>query len=812
MAKFGSFHPIREKKSRSWAWLFWMIILLVSVFGLNFRFGLTPPLARFLSPFEGAFQITLQDYQQPGVYTIQGNSGQIRIELDENLIPHISAETESDLFLGQGFITAKHRLWQMDFQNLAAAGRLSGVIGNKTLELDKFQRRFGIPDAARRSGAEMMRNPTTRNALEAYTQGINQAIEDWPARRLPLEFKILDYKPEQWKPENTGLLLKRMAFTLSGNSDDKAMNAIMDAFGKSVVDQLFPNVLFDAEPIIPKGTPWNFKPLPIPKVPLSLGWTDTTDASIPDKGPKLKDDDQIEIGSNNWAVSGKRTISGFPILANDPHLSMKLPATWYVAELKAPGYHCMGATLPGAPGIISGFNENFSWGLTNGYPDVTDWFRVVFKDNSRNFYWESGAWKPTRKTVEKYQVRGGDEISDTIYWTELGPLVYKKGETPNRANVPVGYALRWVAHDPGNELLAFLRLNHTSEVSQVSSALSTFMCPAQNFVVADQKGNIGMFAQHGKIPLRWKEQGKFLMLAGSTDHHWAGFIPKDQLPKIINPACGFVSSANQIPTDTTYPYYLGWDYYAIERGKRINQVLASDSAFSMISTLRLQNDSRNLWAEKVLPKMLQLVKNQSKKQHSWAIDLLSKWNLNNDPQELGPTLFEAWFETWMRLVWSDNFKYGLPFPDKHITWQILLEKDNSDWFDNSKTKELETGSKLVSLAFQATVDSLQRRFGPFAKSKEAYKWGNYKGTKIGHLGMMDGLGTEVLFTGGGKGIVNATGPTNGQSWKMIVELGPKPRAMGIYPGGQSGNPSSHFYDNFVEPWRIGQQKLLLFKL
>jgi len=787
------------------------VILIFLVIGLHFRFGLMPPLARFLSPFEGAFQITLQDFQKPGFYTISGKSGPIKIELDESLIPHISAETESDLFLGQGFITAKHRLWQMDFQNLAASGNLSSVVGPKTFEMDKFQRRFGISQAARRAGAEMMKNSSTRNALEAYTEGINLAIEEWPSRQLPLEFKILDYRPQTWKPENTGLLLKRMAFTLSGNSDDKALNAIMEAFGKSVVDQLFPNHLFDEEPIISKGNPWNFKPLAIPAVPLSLGWTDTTDSSIPNKGPKLRDDDQVEIGSNNWAVSGRKTKSGFPILANDPHLSMKLPATWYIAELKAPGYHCMGASLPGAPGIISGFNENFSWGATNGYPDVTDWFRVVFKDNSKRFYWADGIWKPTRITIEKYKIRGENEIIDTMYWTELGPLVYKRGERTFQDNIPTGYALRWTAHDPSNELLAFLRLNHASEVAQVPSALSTYTCPAQNFVVADKNGNIGMFAQFGKIPLRWKEQGKFLMLAGSKDHHWSGYIPKDQLPKTINPSCGYVSSANQIPTDTTYPYYLGWDYYAVERGKRINQILAGDSAFTMNSIHRLQNDTRNLWAEKTLPKMLELVKGQSGHSKT-AIDALSKWNLNNDPQEIGATLFESWFEHWMNLVWADNFKNGLRFPDKHVTWQILLEKDNSDWFDISKTKELETGSKLINLALKASMDTLQKRFGPLAQSKESYRWGNYKATKIGHLGMIAGLGTDVLFTGGGRGIVNATGSGNGQSWKMIVELGPKPKAMGIYPGGQSGNPSSPFYDNFIEPWRTGQQKKLSFKL
>ena len=810
MAKLGSFYPSSIRQSRSWSWIFWIFFLIGAVYGLNTRFGLTPPLGIFLSPFEGAFQVTLQEYQSPGVYTIKGHAGPIKIELDQNLIPHIQAETESDLFLGQGFITAKHRLWQMDFQNLAASGQLSKVIGPKALELDKFQRRFGIPEAARRSGLEMMKNPKTRIALEAYSEGINQAISSWPKRQLPLEFKILDYGPEKWKPENTGLLLKRMAFTLSGNSDDKDLNKILETFGKSVVDQLFPTHLPDEEPIIPKGTPWNFAKLTIPKVPVSMGWTDTTDTSIPiNSGPKLEDDD--EIGSNNWAVSGRKTKSGFPILANDPHLSMKLPATWYVAELKAPGYHCMGATLPGAPGVISGFNENFSWGVTNGYPDVTDWYRVVFKDNTKKYYWMDGVWKPIKRSIMNYEVRGQMTVTDTMYWTDFGPLVYQRKEKPFQNNIPEGHALRWTAHDPGNELLAFLRLNHLSSVDQVPFALSTYMCPAQNFVVADKKGNIGMFAQLGKIPVRWNEQGKFLLMAGSADHHWAGYIPKDQLPKSINPKSGFVSSANQIPADTIYPYYLGWDYYAVERGKRINQVLGSDSMFTISSMIRLQNDNKNLWAEKTLSTMLQMVKSKSKKA-KWATDILSKWNRNNDPNEIGPTLFETWFGIWMDRVWGDNFKSGLRYPDKHVTWQILVEKDNSDWFDISKTKKMETGSELMAEAFHFALDSLERRLGEFQENKAQYLWGNFKGTKVGHLGLMPGLGTETLFTGGGKGIVNATGPTNGQSWKMIVELGPKVKAFGIYPGGQSGNSASPFYDNFIEPWRLGQQKILQFKL
>lgn len=764
-----------------------------------------PPFGKLLSPFEGALQITLQPYQNPGTYSLTGKNGPVNIILDQELVPHIEAKSMEDMFMAQGFITAQHRLWQMDFQNRAASGRLSELVGEKAIEFDKFQRRFGIKEAARRSGQEMMKDEQTRLVLESYSDGINLAIRQWPQRQLPLEFKILDYEPEEWKPENPGLLLKRMAFTLSAGNDDKAMNLILEKFGKSVVDQLFPNHLYGEDPIIPRGTHWNFKPLPIPQVPLSLGWTDTTDEAIPVPKEKLPDDEGV--GSNNWSISGKKTKSGKPILANDPHLSMKLPSTWYVAELKAPGYHCMGASIPGAPGIISGFNEHFAWGVTNGYPDVCDWYRVVFKDKNRKHYWYNGQWRPTTLQVETIKIKGEKEIKDSIFWTHLGPVVYLKGQKPFQSNVPTGHALRWMAHDPSNELLAFLKINQNEKVETMPLALETYLCPAQNFVCADKEGNIGMFSQQGKIPLRWTDQGKFLLQAGIPEHEWADYLPFDHLPRAINPERGFLSSANQTPADSSYPYYLNWNYEALERGRRINEVLAENNDFDISKVLTLQNDNLNIWARKALPVFLEKME-KIQTRYPWALKILREWNLRNDAAEVGPTLFEAWWEQWMVLCWSDQFTDDMRYPNRHRTLQIMLEKDNSDWFDNQKTKEPETGTRLVQMAFDQAMDSLVALLGSYPKQQDAWKWGNKKGTYIEHLAKIPGLGTGTLFSGGGKGIVNATSTTVGQSWKMVVELTEKPSGICIYPGGQSGNPASLFYGNWLEPWRKGEMKPL----
>ena len=209
--------------------------------------------------------------------------------------------------------------------------------------------------------------------------------------------------------------------------------------------------------------------------------------------------------------------------------------------------------------------------------------------------------------------------------------------------------------------------------------------------------------------------------------------------------------------------------------------------------------------------MLEVVRNQADRPR-WATEILSKWKWNMDAAEVGPTLFQTWFDCWMQLAWSDNFKTGMRYPDKHVAWQIYLEKNNSDWFDFAKTKEIETGSILISRALHNAIDSLDKKLGPMKGNEWAYQWGNFKATQIEHLAKIGGLGTETLFTGGGKGIVNATAGSVGQSWKFIVEMGPKPNALGIYPGGQSGNPASAYYNNLTEPWRNGKLKPLQFKL
>ena len=271
--------------------------------------------------------------------------------------PTSFAANDHDLYYAQGYLTARDRLWQMEFMTRVAAGRISEVVGPKALEYDRFQRRMGLGFGAENSLREMMQNDTTRLVLESYSAGVNAYISQLRPADYPFEYKLLDYAPEPWQPLKCALLLKLMAWDLSGRSDDLRLSNILSKYGPEVTRDLFPDYPFRADPVVPEGTPLDFTPLPVPVAPPLFG------AAVSGLVPSREPD--AELGSNNFAVAGSRSASGLPLLANDPHLQLNLPSIWYQIQLSAPGQNVYGVTIPGAPAVIIGFNENVAWGVTN---------------------------------------------------------------------------------------------------------------------------------------------------------------------------------------------------------------------------------------------------------------------------------------------------------------------------------------------------------------------------------------------------------------------------------------------------------------
>ena len=790
------------------------LVTIGLVWALNRPWGPAPAFGPLLSPFTGFWQNAEKAIGQP-VDTdvdIDGTSQPVTVRYDGFGVPHIFAQNEADAYFAQGYVTARDRLWQMEFQTHAAAGRLTELVGERALETDRFNRRMGMGFGAERSLKMMMEEPTSRMVVEAYTAGINAYIKSLKPANYPIEYKLLGYAPEPWTPIKCAYLLKLMTSTLAMGADDLRMTNILRKYGVGVVADLFPDFPALESPIIPAGTKWDFKALPVPATP--------TDAAVqkqllahtaPSFDAGLVRQDPA-IGSNNWAVGAEKSATGYPILANDPHLTLSLPSIWYQIQLVTPTMNACGVSLPGSPGVIIGFNQKVAWGVTNVGADVLDFYAIKFKDATQTAYWHDNQWKPTTARYETYKVKGKPDVIDTVRYTHHGPVVYSTGTKPLRPNIPTGHAARWIAHEPANELRCYYLLNRAGNYTDYRQALTHFAAPAQNFVFASVDKDIAI-SPNGKYPLKWKDQGKFILDGTNPAYDWQGWIPSDQNPVVKNPPRGFVSSANQFSTDKTYPYYLNWQFAPSERGRRINERLAVMKGATPDSLRALQNDNTNLRATDALPTLLALVQAQSLQgDQIAALETIKKWSHRNDADEIAPTIFTLWMEKLLDGIWKDEFDGGDTLPMRYPSFDrtlVMLQHDTSArWFDNVSTPARESARGIVTNSLKAACDSLARANGPLSPT---WAWALNKSTDVRHLlPGIDAFSAMDVLNGGGSSVVNATTARNGPSWRMVVALGPTPKAYGVYPGGQSGNPGSPAYQGLLEAWRTGQLNELVY--
>lgn len=777
--------------------VFHLLITAGLVFLLALPLGELPPVGKFFDPFGGFWQNAEGSMLvKSETVEISGLQGEVVVNMDERLVPHIFADNLHDLYFMQGYISARYRLWQMDMQSRAAAGRLAEIAGEKAVPLDILARRLGLPVAARNSVELMMADAQSRQILEAYSAGVNAHIQELDYAKLPFEFKLMNYQPEPWSPYKTALLLKYMANLLAGYETDIENTNTIALFGKETFNVLFPNfpdTLLD--PVIPVGTVFS-KPSQIPKAPSDSNRVISHDLIRP-----VPNKPEADLGSNNWAIAGSRSKSGRPILCNDPHLALNLPSIWFEIQLHSEGMNVYGASIPGAPCVISGFNDSIAWGITNAAMDVKDWYEIRFRDASRKEYLLDGQWKKAGRQIESIRVKGGATVYDTIIHTEWGPIAYDAYF--NKGYGSRNLALKWTAHEAGNELLTFFFLNKASNYTDYLEALNTYNCPGQNFVFASGSGDIAI-RQQGLFVNRYPGQGNTVMDGTNSAYSWQGYIPDSANPAILNPPRGWVSSANQHPVDSTWPYaYQGsYEYY---RNRRINEQLASLEKSGIKEMMLLQNDNYNLYAREGLPILLKYIRmSQLGKDERVAVGYLLKWDFFSDPDKLAPVFFEAWWKHFKNLLWDEfeNQNEVLIAPGTFQTIRYLQKNPVTDFADIKSTPEKEDLSILCHKSLQQAVNEIMqwKRDHP----ELPLIWANYKGTSIQHLSRQKAFGLENVQIGGNSSIVNACGPKNGPSWRMIVSPGTKGEAYGIYPGGQSGNPGSRYYDNFISDWSKGQ--------
>jgi penicillin amidase len=785
------------------------LITIALIYVLNIQLSLsgnkTPRLGFFLSPQTGFWQSA-----EPVNETFNGElkfpqlSGKTEVYFDEKLVPHVYAENENDAWFVQGYLHAKFRLWQMDFQTYAAGGRLSEIMGDSAsgtnfLRIDKFFRRLGMVYAAEKALHAMENDAPLKVALDAYTAGINAYINSLDEKDYPIEYKLLNYKPELWTNIKTALLVKYMAWDLAGYEEDFEKTNAKTIFSKEQYDALFPYVYDSMQAIITEPSPKlkNFSP---PKPPVNIDSlylnykVVAAPANIPIKPNKNN-------GSNNWAVAGSKTKSGRPILCNDPHLGLNLPSLWYEMQISTPGFNSYGVSLPGAPGIVIGFNDSCAWGLTNAERDVKDYYEVKFKDSTMHQYWFDSSWHDAQMRDEIIKIRNKPSDTEHIAITVWGPVMYDP-HYPDKLNTSKYYACRWKAHDESNEAGTLYRLIRAKNYNDYLNAISLFKCPGQNFVFADKAGNIAI-KQAGEFGAEWYRQGDFLMPGDDSSYAWQGYIPDSLQPAMHNPERGFVSSANQAPYDVrTYPYYMPANF-SLYRSWLINRNLSAMQNITVDDMEKLQTNFYNLLAEKALPVVMPYLNVSAlSDEESKYLSLLQTWNLVNDADSKAATVFKLWMDSCIEKIYGDEiFQSNLPMPK--IQPEAMLKdiiKDSARLFaDNINTSGKETLTDDVTGAFKSIIPVLYS-----AANKNILDWAKFKDTHISHLLKIPAFSHLHINVGGGVNIINAISENHGPSWRMVVELTDNINAYGVYPGGQSGNPGSKYYDNFINTWAKGK--------
>ena len=517
--------------------------------------------------------------QIEGDVAVEGLVADVEILRDEWGIPHIFAQSPRDAYFGLGFAHAQDRFFQMEMQRRGAQGRISELVGSLAIERDRFLRLLDLYRASRSSFATL--SPETRETLEAYAAGVNAWLATHDGPPAPELALLLADQPEAWQPADSVSWLKIMALLLAGNWREEALHA-------AIAERLGPEKAASFFPAFRPGSPTILE--------TAEGIDFTALASLFDRllGTPGK-------GSNNWAVSGEHTASGYPLLANDPHLGYGIPSVWYLAHLEAPGLSVTGATLPGMPLVVIGTNGRIAWSLSNTGPDTQDLFIERRDPDDANRYLAPDGPEPFAVREETIVVRFGTDEQVTMLETRHGPVLTGiVDRLPGDAGDEEVLALAWtMLHDDDRSMESALAL-HTAQNWQEFTAIARFYAgPMQNIIYADGDGNIGLLAP-GFVPVRRSGNGRLPVEGWTGESDWLGRIPFHDLPRVLDPPSGILAAANNRLVGGDYPYFLSHRWEPGYRAGRIREVLGSHSRHDLESFTRLQLDNRSGLAEAFL--------------------------------------------------------------------------------------------------------------------------------------------------------------------------------------------------------------------
>ena len=779
--------------------------------------GPLPPLGPLLEPAGGIWALG-RAAGPLGERTVRSTvfSEDVNAVIDDRGVPHIYAGNELDAYRALGFLVARDRLFQLEVQTRAAAGTLTELVGPRALEVDRDARRLGFGRLVEQSMRQADTASAAFQSVRAYAEGVNAWVDAMRPADLPIEYRLLGRRPTRWEPAHTYFLLARMALTLAYNDASLIKAKAASRVGWAAAEALFPLNSPIQEPIQPNpvdSTRFGFSSIPAPGPPDSAAATTVAALAGAHRalGSYLRWTGDEAVGSNNWAVAPGRSASGHALLAGDPHLDLTLPSIWYQAHLVVGDrLDVAGVTLPGAPWVVIGFNRQIAWSMTNTGSDVNDFYRETVDDSIHpTQYRLDGVWKPLETRVETYRGPDGRTLAvDTLRFNHRGPL-WKVDST--------WLSMAWTLYQGGNNGAEFLGIDRAGSVGEFLEASASYVVPAQNMIVADRRGTIAIRST-GRYPVRpGGGRGDLIQDGSSSANDWTGSLPVEFYPFALNPARGFLSSANQQPVDPAVnPRFLGANWYSPWRAIRINTLLRADSQVTPDAMRRFQTDPGSARADLFVPALLRVGADSSRLAGSprarEALRLVSAWDRHYDIENTGAVLFEAVMEELGRRVWDElaippgptgSDEDVAPRPAEAILLGLTRDSANA-WWDDRRTPTVERRDDILLAALAAGLDSAVARHGP--AGGEGWRWGNAHHANIHHLLRLPALSALDLSVQSGPSTLSPSSGagTQGPSWRMVVELGPQVTAWATYPGGQSGNPASPHYRDFLTKWLAGQ--------
>ncbi|GMA51325.1 beta-lactam antibiotic acylase [Alicyclobacillus contaminans] len=741
------------------------------------------------------------------------------VKFDEHGIAYIHASDDHDLFAMMGYLHTEFRLTQMDLMRRQGEGRLAEVVGKKALPSDEFELQLGLQRTAEQEWQQMDKSSAAGQALLAYAEGVNEKMdEDKRSGELPYTFKLMGYSPQPWTPVDSLVIQGIMTQTLDYTDTPLDYALLVKSLGSERTMDWFPTVPkneqhpYDPGPYVPAGAK------PIQAVQNVSADEAAAVADIQQRMRALPVN-AVHTGSNsnNWAVDGTKTASGEPLMAGDPHLSQTLPSIWYQVQASSPNYEFAGVSIPGMPCILIGHNDHISWSLTNVQNQATFFYTEKTDASHPNQYFWNGAWHPYQQISYDIPVKGGNTAHFTVQLTVHGPVLTSKGQT---------VSVNWIGAKPSPDLAVLLRVIQSNNFQQFRNALKDWRAPSQNFVYADDRGNIGLISA-GEYPIV-KHGNPWLPLPGTGASDIQGSIPFDDIPQVYDPPSHFVFSANQREVSADYPYYIGTSLDFFSDGFRADEIYRTLSAGKKLTVKdmeALQNDTTDYLATTIVPKLTaSLAKQSLNSTEQQALHLLTTWNDRMDPDSSAAAIWWTFWTDYLSATfqpWWDAAKVPVDVdPTLKIRPNLTsLNEDLQAWTLTHPTNpafSLPDGTKrtaddVMFTAFRTAVAHLSKRLGSDPK---LWSWGALHSRQFPSLLQVPALGYGPFPSGGDDWTVNAADSDNGYlstggpSWRFVMDWGTG-NVYGVYPGGQSENPLSPWYENFIDAWWNGAYYPLL---